>query len=163
MEKVAVEEVDPSELNPALRVLTDGLGATDVAVNRYDVEPGGRISGGYHTHHDQEEVFVVLSGAATFETGGGDVRVRAGEAVRFAPGEFHHAYAPAEDPAVVLAVGAPPASREVESVRRCTTCEAVFHHRRASFLGAGDGGDGPTRRVECPRCGSETRRTGRPD
>lgn len=161
MEKVAVDDVGPSDLNPALRALTGELGATDLALNRYDADPGALISGGYHTHHDQEEVFVVQSGRVTYETEDGDLTLGEGEAIRFAPGEFHHAYNATDDPAVVLAIGAPSYSSEVESVRECTDCGEVFHHRRPSVLGAADG-DGRIPPVDCPRCGGETRRTGRP-
>lgn len=178
MEKVAVDGVEPSDLNPALRALTGELGATALALN-YDLDPGALVSGGYHTHHDQEEMFYVVSGTVTFETGeprsgpredGGtaseddDLLLSGGVAIRFAPGEFHHAYNAADDPAVVLAVGAPAYGSEVESVRECTECGEVFHHRRPSVLGAEDG-DSRSRipAVECPRCGGETRRTGRPD
>ena len=170
MEKVAVDDVDPSDLNPALRPLTDALGATDLAFNRYDLDPCGMVSGGYHTHHDQEEVFYVVSGTVTFETGeprsgsreAVDLALGEGEAIRFAPGEFHHAYNATDDPAVVLAIGAPAYSGEVESVRECTDCGEVFNHRRPSVLGSEDGG-GRIPPVECPRCGGETRRIGRPD
>lgn len=161
MEKVDVDGVEPSALNPALRALTDELGATDLAFNRYDLDPGAMVSGGYHTHHDQEEAFYVVSGTVTLVTEDGDLAVGEGEAVRFAPGEFHHAHNASDGPAVVLAIGAPAYSREVESLRECTECGETFHHRRPSVLGSEDS-DGRIPAVECPRCGGETRRAGRP-
>lgn len=162
MEKVVVDGVEPSALNPALRALTDELGATDLALNRYDVDPGGMVSGGYHTHHDQEEVLVVVSGTVTVVVEDGDVAVGAGEAVRFPRGEFHHAYNDSDEPAVVLAVGAPSYSSEVESLRACPACGETVYHRRPSVLGSDDDA-GRIPPVECPRCGGETRRRGRPD
>ena len=119
----------------------------------------------------------MVPGTVTFETGeprsgpredggtaseNGDLTLDEGETIRFAPGEFHHVYNAADDPAVVFAVGAPAYGSEVESVRERTDYSEVFHHRRPSVLGAQDG-DGRIPPVERPRCGGETRRTGRPD
>lgn len=163
MKKITVTDVDPVPVNPGLRILTGELGTTDVAINRYDVDPGGNISGGYHAHHDQEEVFYVESGVARFETDTGDVDVEAGELLRFGPGEFHHGYNASDEPAVVIALGAPPQSDEVESVRECPACGDRFHHHRTSFMGKITDPDDPARRVECPECGAETIRIGRPD
>jgi uncharacterized cupin superfamily protein len=66
---VAVDERDQqgSGGNTSRRVLTEPLGLTDVAVNQYELAPGDRFSGGLHAHVDQEEVFYVTSGTATFD------------------------------------------------------------------------------------------------
>lgn len=160
---VTVSEVAPSNINPALRILTDELGASDVAINVFEVPPSEPLSGGYHAHHDQEELFYAQSGAVTFETDDGDVQVREGEIVRFAPGDFHYGYNHSDEPAVVLAVGAPPNSREVESVRECLVCGSVFHHHRTAYMGVVDDPVDPRLSVECPRCGGETRRRSRPE
>ncbi|WP_423746468.1 cupin domain-containing protein [Haladaptatus sp. SPP-AMP-3] len=49
---------------------------------------GETIGECYHRHHEQEEVFYITAGTATFETEQGDVVVKAGELIRFAPGEW---------------------------------------------------------------------------
>ncbi|MDS0299034.1 cupin domain-containing protein [Halogeometricum sp. S1BR25-6] len=69
MERVAFDTVEPSayETSAERRSLSDPLGTTDVALNRYRVAPGDRLAG-LHAHPGQEEVFVVLAGEATFET-----------------------------------------------------------------------------------------------
>jgi uncharacterized cupin superfamily protein len=162
MERVSVDEIEMIDAAQGFRILTNALGATDVAINRYDLAPGGRI-GGYHAHHDQEEVFYVLSGQLTLETEDGDVRVGPDEAVYFDRGEFHFAYNAGDEPVRSIALGAPPDSQEIESVRECGGCGDVFHHHRASFATRGIGPDDPARQVECPECGAETRRIGRPD
>lgn len=60
----------------------------------YELEPGDSCSGGLHRYHDQKEVFDVLSGTATFDTRETveaqtqTVTLTAGEALRFAPGEY---------------------------------------------------------------------------
>lgn len=83
MERVAVDTLAPDDLDGTLR--------RDLAVNHCDVPPAGRLPGGLHAYADQEELFVVVEGTATFETyrdGTGEaVTVAAGEPVRFAPGE----------------------------------------------------------------------------
>jgi len=38
-------------------------------MNYVELAPGDAFPGGLHTHGDQEEVFYVLSGIATFEVG----------------------------------------------------------------------------------------------
>lgn len=162
MERARVDELEVIDADQGLRIATDALGATEVAINRYDLAPGGRI-GGYHAHHDQEEVFYVLAGQLTFETEDGDVQVGPDEAVHFARGEFHFGYNAGDEPVRAIALGAPPDSREIESVRECIGCGEVFHHHRASFATRGIGPDDPARRVACPECGAETRRIGRRD
>jgi uncharacterized cupin superfamily protein len=70
MEHVAIADVENS-VQPAavMRQLTEPLGATDVAVNYYELEPGDSFAFAYHSHEDQEELFYVQSGD-------GDVRHR---------------------------------------------------------------------------------------
>jgi uncharacterized cupin superfamily protein len=91
------------------QALSETLGTTAVSVTRYRLPPGRSLPGGLHAHWDQEGVFVVLSGEATFEClspgkegdsrKGSTVRVGASEAVRFEPGEFQsgHNVRPAAD------------------------------------------------------------------
>jgi uncharacterized cupin superfamily protein len=168
------------------RALSDRLGTTSVAIVRYRLAPGEALPGGLHAHRDQEEVFVVISGTATFETlaepgdrsaGGGwtgrEVDVGAGEAIRFAPGEFQSGRNAADeddtddgpdDDLVVLAIGAP---RETDDVRVPLDCPACGHGELRVETG-GDGGDGDSDgesdenenededglALDCPACGA---------
>lgn len=146
MQRVAVDEVEPEPdadgLHADRRDLSGVLGTTDVAVVRYALEPGERFSGALHAHVDQEELFVVLAGEATFETEDGTVHVAAGEAVHFAPGEFQSGGNDGDERLVALALGAPPDSEDVRVSRILTMDD---------------------RDVSCPECGHDHMRLGEPE
>ena len=126
MEKVDLDDVSQAPLSGAAdrRDVSAALGATDVAVIYYELEPGEAFSGGFHAHLDQEELFLVLEGRATWDTEAGEaaVTVGAGEAVRFAPGEFQHGYNDSGDVVRALALGAPPGMDETVARFRCPAC-----------------------------------------
>ncbi|QLH79404.1 cupin domain-containing protein [Halosimplex rubrum] len=164
MERVAFDDAGETTDGPTTDIDRRGLSGpleTDgVAINRYRVPPGEGLPSGLHAHADQEEVFVVLDGTATFETlpgrepdtEGGDPRtgrevtVEAGEAVRFAPGEYQSGYNRGSDDLVALAVGAPRETADVRVPVRCPDCgEADF------ALDAG----GDTLAFRCPDCDAE--------
>ncbi|MFW6376881.1 MAG: cupin domain-containing protein [archaeon] len=147
MERVTVDEVDPKGLERDVdaRVLTDALGTTDVAINHYRIPPDGGFPSGLHAHVDQEEVFVVLDGEATFLTPDGTISVEAGEVIRFAPGEFQTGRNEGDDELVALALGAP---RDTEDVRIPVTCPACGHGDVRP-----EGGDDGVELV-CPACGT---------
>ena len=123
MKKVTIEDLD-TYMGPATvkRPLGKALGTTDLAVNYYELESGDSFAFGYHSHADQEEVFYVQSGTVTFETADGPVEVGAGEAIRFAPGEFQRGVNGGSDRVVALALGAPRESGELELLRECPDC-----------------------------------------
>jgi uncharacterized cupin superfamily protein len=124
MEHVAIDEVEANSFGNDIdcRRLSEPLGTTDFAINRYRLEPGERLSGGLHTHMDQEEVFVVLEGTATFETPDDEFTVSEGEAVRFAPGEYQSGKNDSDDMLIALAMGAPRESEDVRVPRECPEC-----------------------------------------
>lgn len=132
--------------------LSDPLGTTDFAMNKYHLEPGEEFSGGLHTHLDQEEVFYVISGTATFEvadeplTDRETVEVGAGEVIRFAPGEYQTGTNDGKEPVDALALGAPAGSTAVRVPGPCPDCGAD-----ALALTFVDGEMG----TECPDCGAE--------
>jgi len=140
MRKTSIDAVDPQAdegVYTDRRSLTGPLNASNVAVVRYVLDPGERFSGAVHAHADQEELFLVVSGTAVFETEDGDVTVDAGEAVRFAPGEFQSGRNASDDPVVAFAIGAP---RESDDVRVS----------RVPVLDDAD--------VSCPECGRDDMR-----
>ena len=124
MEKVRIDDIE-SRASPAdeRRPLADALGAEHVSVNHYELAPGESFAFGYHAHDEQEEIFVVQSGRVTFETDDGDVAVGAGEAIRFAPGEFQQGVNEGNERVVALALGAPRDSELVEMRRHCPDCD----------------------------------------
>ena len=123
MERVSIDDPD-RRMGPAAdkRALSDPLGTTDLAINYYELAPGDSFGFGYHRHPNQEEVFYVVEGTATFETEDGDVDVSAGDAVRFAPGEWQLGRNAGEARVVALALGAPKDTGETEMLRECADC-----------------------------------------
>ncbi|NUC74465.1 cupin domain-containing protein [Haloterrigena sp. SYSU A558-1] len=161
MRHLAIDDVDSDpydeELHTDRRALADPLGTDHLAITRYVLEPGERFSGSVHAHADQEEVFLVLEGEATFELRAddgderGEVTVAEDEAVRFAPGEFQSGYNAGTERVVAIALGAPRESDDVRIARipvledrdvACPGCEC--DHMRISRT---DGVD-----FECPDC-----------
>ena len=153
MERIHVENVE-SRTGPAdvKRPLTDALGATDLALNYYELAPGDSFAFGYHAHSNQEEIFYVQSGTVTFETEGGEVAVGPGELVRFAPGEYQRGINRGDRRVVALALGAPKESGDLDLRRDCEDCGEPTANaiRRADDTG---------RLVTvCEDCGAETGR-----
>jgi len=123
MEQVSLSEID-QWMSPARskRSLSNALEAEHLAVNHYILEPGETFGFGYHRHADQEELFYVLEGTATFETEEGDVTVSAEEAIRFAPGEWQLGRNETDEQVVALALGAPADTGETDIRRLCPDC-----------------------------------------
>ena len=153
MRKARIEEID-SWMGPASvkRSLTRALGAEDVSMNYYELDPGESFAFGYHNHQGQEEVFYVLAGEATFETEGDDVTVGAGEAVRFAPGEWQQGWNRGEERVKALAVGAPQESGETTILRECPDCG----ERTEQVIQRAEDADALV--TLCVDCGAETGR-----
>ena len=151
MEHVTVENVDSHE-EMDRRGLSEPLGTSDVAINHYHLTPGEGFSGGLHTHLDQEEVFYVISGTATFDVADNplddpdSVEVEAGEVVRFAPGEYQTGQNEGDEAVEALAFGAPKESTDVRVPGPCPACE---NDALALTFEGGEMG------TECPECGTE--------
>ena len=152
MEHVSIDDVEPNAMggDTDRRALADPLGATDVAVNRYALDPGEAFSGGMHAHLDQEEIFYIVEGEATFETAPEPdaetetVTVDSGEAIRFAPGEYQQGRNESDERVVALALGAPKESTEGRVAQPCPSCDSP-----AMALEMGDSG----LILACPDCG----------
>ena len=107
---VDVGAIEPTPDRPSVqRSVSGAAGLENVAVNRYEVEPGEAIPLAYHYHDHQEEVFYVLSGTLTVETPEETYEVGADEAFVVEPDSPQRAHVPesAEAGAVALVVGAP--------------------------------------------------------
>jgi len=132
MERTHVDDVPAAALSGGSGRYDLGrtLGTTDVALMHYDLDPGEPFSVGYHAHESQEEVFYIVEGTAAFDTESGTVTVEAGEALRFAPGEFQQGYVPPErDTGVTaLALGAPPGMDDTIVVFHCDECGEETDH-----------------------------------
>lgn len=146
MEHVSLDAVDPSDMGGEgvdLRRLTEALGTEDLAINRYELAPGEVFSGGLHAHLDQEEIFYIVRGTATFEMPDQTVTVGPEEAIRFAPGEYQQGRNEGNEPVVALALGAPRDSSEIRVPGTCPACdheglEPQFDEERT---------------LRCPACG----------
>ena len=152
MKKVRIEDVDVSTLNPAETVcpLSEALDTTGLAINYYELAPGERFGLDLHRHRDQEEVFYVQSGTATFETETDEVIVETGGIIRFEPGEFQIGRNLGDERVIALALGAPRRTREIDYLRECPTCE----ERTVQSLDPPD--EGTAFVVRCTECGVET-------
>lgn len=151
MEKISVEDVEPNTISGDVdrRDFANPLGASDVAINQYTLQPGKSFSSVLHTHLDQEEIFYVIEGEATFETAAEPdaetetVTVGSGEVIRFAPGEYQEGRNESDDEVVALALGAPKNSTESRVARTCPSCGSP-----AMDIGTSE--DGWV--LECPDC-----------
>lgn len=159
MERVTVDQIEhvphPMGVNSVRRPLSDPLDAEEMAIVYYELEPGEQFGGGTHAHLDQEEVFIVLDGTATFEIGERReeaVTVSAGEAIRFAPGDFQVGKNQSDETVTAIAIGAPGSSHDWAAIRSpvpCPACDEITIH------GVRPPDDGMV--VYCQECGTETR------
>lgn len=163
MEHLAVDEVDhvdhPAHMNTVRKPVSDALGTTDFAMTYHVLEPGDAFSGALHTHHDQEEVFYILEGTATFEVGKTreQVEVSADEFLRFAPGEFQHGYNATDERVVGFAFGAPGAEHDwaqVEALVECRDCGEETVHANEPVETDSWQAETLTLRVTCSECGN---------
>ena len=153
VEHVRIEDVE-SWMGPAdvKRPLTDALGATELALNYYELAPGESFAFGYHAHGDQEEVFYVRDGTVTFETADGPREVESGEIVRFEPGEYQRGVNRGEERVVALVMGAPKESTDLDLRRDCPECDDLT----ANGIEMTEEGDAVV--TICDECGAETGR-----
>lgn len=146
MEQTEIESLsntaNPAGNHSVRRAISPALDASDVALVRYKLEPGDSLSGGLHTHYDQEEIFYTQNGSVSFtvvEEPGGEreeVSVEAGEIIRFGPGEFQTGRNESDSVARVLAIGAPGTRHDddqIGSLVDCRECNAETAHS-VSFL-----------------------------
>ena len=153
MDHVAIDDLD-DWMGPAdvKRPVGQALGTDHMGLRYYELAPGESTAFGYHAHENQEEVFYVLDGSLAFETEEGEVAVGAGEAVRFAPGEFQRSHNPGEDRTRLLGIGAPADPGELTLLRDCPDCG----ERTDQAIEAVD--DGAALVTLCADCGGETAR-----
>lgn len=135
MEKVALDDVrienNPLQVHSVRKPVSDALGTTDFAFNYFELQPGESFSGGMHRHHDQEEVFYVLEGTATFETPDGEYEVGTHEAIRFAPGEYQTGGNETDEVVRGFAMGAPDSRHDwdqIDALLHCAECDAETDH-----------------------------------
>ncbi|WP_306055727.1 cupin domain-containing protein [Natronococcus wangiae] len=154
MEHVRIDDVEvPATNSPAdvVRPISRALGTTDLAMNYFELAPGESFGYAYHRHNDQEEVFYLQTGTATFETESGEIEVDSGEAIRFAPGEFQLGRNQSDERVAALALGAPRDTEDIEYLLDCSECGERTVHTSA----VAEEGDEIV--IHCSECGTETR------
>lgn len=119
IENGSTEETAEKVFHP----LSEALKTSNIAINYYEVPPGETIGDCYHRHHEQEEVFYIIAGTATFEIEQGNVVVEAGELVRVAPGEWQQGMNHEDSRLKVLALGAPREQGPTDLRRECPACD----------------------------------------
>mgnify|MGYP000303691766 CR=1 FL=1 len=151
MERISVDDVD-TRIGPAAvkRVLGPALETTEVALNYYELAPGDSFGFGYHRHSDQEEVFYVLQGTATFETEDEPVAVGPDEAIRFGREEFQRGWNRGDERVRALALGAPLEYGDQPKLRHCPDCDEQTDTRLERTE------DGTAVVAHCRACGAET-------
>ena len=146
MEKISIDDLDNHpRVADVQKHATDALGLAEMALNYHELEPGESFSGGMHTHMNQEEVFYILEGTATFRTPDGDHEVGADEAVRFAPGEYQEGRNGSDNRVRALAMGAPQGMGETRAKVPCGECGAEYHVTEVDETGV---------TMTCPDCGN---------
>lgn len=148
METVNVDDLDNVARSATVtKHPTDPLVLSNIALNYYELKSGDSFSGGLHTHMNQEEVFCVLDGTATFEMLDEEITVESGEVIRFPPGEYQEGRNEGDERVRALAIGAPRESGETRTPLPCRTCgESDYHISHVHE-------DGIT--LKCPECSHE--------
>ncbi|MEF8888305.1 MAG: cupin [Haloarculaceae archaeon] len=169
MEHVSIGEVESvphflganSHRKPLARAV-EGMG---FACTYFELEPGESFSGGLHAHADQEELFLVLEGTATFETATGPgaeretTEVGPHGAIHFeADGVFQQGRNETDGVVRGFALGVPGSRHEwtgVKALADCPDCEA----ERVFEFEPGDGDDRMPEPADvatvCSVCGHE--------
>ncbi|WP_247009061.1 cupin domain-containing protein [Halorientalis litorea] len=138
MEKVSLSEVrienNPLKVHSVRKPVSDALGTEEFAFNYFELEPGESFSGGMHRHHDQEELFYILEGTATFETPDETVTVEEHGCIRFAPGEYQTGGNQSDALVRGFAIGAPGSRHdweEIDALLDCPACGEETDHEMA--------------------------------
>jgi uncharacterized cupin superfamily protein len=106
--KTDVEDMAPRfgyAPNAESRFARKPLGLEKSGLSYFRVSPGFRFPFG-HTHSEQEEIYVVLSGGASIKVGDDVVELKPMDALRVPPG-VKRAFEGGADGAEILAFGAP--------------------------------------------------------
>jgi uncharacterized cupin superfamily protein len=166
MERVSIDEVDAVPhfmgANTHRKPLSRAIEGMGFAATYLELDPGEAFSGGLHTHTDQEELFVVLEGTATWET-----KVEAGaeptltevgpmEAIHFDADDVYQTGRNESDGIVRgLAIGVPGSRHTWEGTRALVDCETCGEETVFTLEGEGRMPDIEEMTIACTECGSE--------
>ena len=144
----------PDAPNPTRgkKEVDQAVGATAFGFNVLTADPGEQLPWGYHRHPDHEELFYVVSGTLRFETPDGDYRVDAGDAFYVEPDSPQKGVAVGDDPAVVVATGAPKASDDAVVAEECPACGETTDRTHEESVEGGE----QVYHLFCAACGERT-------
>ncbi|WP_434530092.1 cupin domain-containing protein (plasmid) [Haloarcula sp. NS06] len=147
MQKVTLDDLENNPMNADVtKHATEPLNLSNLALNYFELEPDDELSGGLHTHTNQEEVFYVVEGTATFYTKDDEITVEGGEIIRFAAGEYQSGKNKSGQRVRAIALGAPQEAGETRVAVPCQECGADYHVAEV-------GDDGVS--LSCPDCGND--------
>lgn len=117
--KVAEGDVELRERRgggAASRDLAGALGAQGMTLRVWQYEPGNQMA--YHRHHEQEEIYQLISGGPQEVLVEGEVvTVQDGEWLRFDRATARRIQNPTDRPCVWLTIGAPPGAGIADGIR----------------------------------------------
>lgn len=159
MQRHALESIEnephPMGVNTVRKSLASAFSLDHFSSVYYELDPDESFSGGLHTHHDQEELFYVIEGTATFEIredpdgGSTEMDVKAGECIHFEPGDvFQMGTNESEERVVALAIAGPGAGHEWDAIEAIVYCPDCGEETSQSVALAPDGLE-----LTCNECG----------
>lgn len=80
----ALRDVSPPDVSIQWRFARTALASPELGVSRFTYEPGARMPWG-HRHHEQEEIYVVVSGSGRAKLDDEIIELEAWDALRVAP------------------------------------------------------------------------------
>ena len=166
MERVSIDDVEAvphwmganSHRKPLSRQI-EGMG---FATTYLELDPGEAFSGGLHVHTDQEELFIVLEGTATWETKEGPgaqptfTEVGPMEAIHFDEGDVYQTGRNETDEVVRgFAIGVPGSRHSWEGTRALIDCETCGEETVFTIEAEGRMPDIEDAIITCTECGNE--------
>lgn len=149
-------EPNPLGVNTVRKPLSAAFDLDHFGAVYYELDPGESFSGGLHTHHDQEELFYIVEGTATFEVreapneSSEEVDVTAGECIRFEAGDvFQTGVNQSEKRVVALAMAGPGVRHDWEALEAVVYCPDCGEETSQS-VALGSGG----LEITCNECGT---------
>ena len=117
MADVTVKKIDEFDgaFGGAMKLVRHGLGVSSFGLQVIDFPPNAdRYPEHDHSHDGQEEVYIVVEGAATLQAGGEQHELRPGTYARVGPGEKRKLVTDAEGARVIAVGGVPGKAYEVQ-------------------------------------------------
>jgi uncharacterized cupin superfamily protein len=167
MDRTALDDVEQVPhfmgVNSDRRPLAQALDGMGFAVTYFELDPGEAFSGGLHTHTDQEELFLVLEGEATWETQAGPgeqsetTTVGPREAIHFEAGDaFQQGRNESDGTVTGLAMGVPGSRHDTAGIRSLADCPDCGAERVFAFAETeGRLRDPADATISCTDCGAE--------